>query len=75
MGFDPWNLSLKIQESIETPTPQVGVALGVWGFILSHSPTLLEVRYVSQNSLLPCTFTSPCFGREPKTRVVTWNNG
>jgi len=29
MGFDPYNCSLKIWESFETPTPQVGVALGV----------------------------------------------
>ncbi len=40
MGFDPYNRSLKIQKSIRTPTPKVGVYLGVWGFIPSHSPTL-----------------------------------
>jgi hypothetical protein len=40
MGFDPWNYSLKIQKSIGTPTPKVGVHLDVWGFIPSHSPTL-----------------------------------
>jgi len=40
MGFDPWNFSLKIWESIETPTPKVGVHLGVWGFIPSHSLVL-----------------------------------
>jgi len=40
MGFDPCNLSLKIPESIKTSTPQVGVHLGVWGLILSRSPTL-----------------------------------
>jgi hypothetical protein len=43
MGFDPYNGSLKIQESIETLTPKVGVHLGVWRFILSHSPILLGV--------------------------------
>ncbi len=36
MGFDPCNLSLNIWESIGTPTPKVGVPLGVWGFIPSH---------------------------------------
>jgi hypothetical protein len=41
MGFDPWNCSLKIQESIGIPIPKMGVHLGVWGFIPSHSPTLL----------------------------------
>jgi hypothetical protein len=29
MGFDPCNCFLKIQESIETPTPKVGAHLGV----------------------------------------------
>jgi hypothetical protein len=37
MGFDPWNCSLKIWESIEIPTSKVGAHLGVWGFIPSHS--------------------------------------
>jgi hypothetical protein len=40
MGFNPYNHSLKIQESIGIPTPQVGVVLGMWGFILSHSSAL-----------------------------------
>jgi hypothetical protein len=47
MCFDPCNCSLKIWESIKTPTPKVGVHLGVWGFILSHYPTLLRTWYVS----------------------------
>jgi hypothetical protein len=47
MSFDPCNHSLKIRESIETPTPQVGVALGVWRFILSHFLALPGVRCVS----------------------------
>jgi hypothetical protein len=37
MSFDPCNCFLKLRESIETPTPKVGVPLGVWGFIPSHS--------------------------------------
>jgi hypothetical protein len=37
MSFDACNHSLKIQESIGTPTPKVRVPLGVWGFIPSHS--------------------------------------
>jgi hypothetical protein len=37
MGFDPCNRSLKIRESIRTLVPKVGVPLGVWGFIPSHS--------------------------------------
>ncbi len=37
MGFDPCNCLLKIQESIGTLTPKMGVHLGVWRFIPSHS--------------------------------------
>jgi hypothetical protein len=37
MSFGPFNRSLKIWESIGTPIPKVGVSLGVWGFIPSHS--------------------------------------
>jgi hypothetical protein len=42
MGFDPCNLSLKIQESTGTSTPKMGTPLGVWVFILtlSHTPEL-----------------------------------
>jgi hypothetical protein len=39
MSFEPYNRPLKIQKSIKTSTPKVGAHLGVWGFILSHSPT------------------------------------
>jgi len=41
MNFDPSNYSLNIQESIGTPTPEMGVPLGVCGLIPSHPPTLL----------------------------------
>jgi len=37
MRFDPCNHSMKIRESIGTPTPKMGIHLGVWGFIPSHS--------------------------------------
>jgi len=40
MGFVPYNHSLKIQKSIGTPTPKMGVHLEVWEFIPSHFPTL-----------------------------------
>ncbi len=39
IDFDPCNYSLKIRESIGTLTPKVGIHLGVWRFIPSHSPT------------------------------------
>jgi hypothetical protein len=43
-GFDPCNRSLKIWESTGTPTPNMGVHLGVWMFILtlSHTPGSLS---------------------------------
>jgi hypothetical protein len=41
MSCDLWNCFLKIQKSIGTPTPKVGVHLGVCGFIPSHPPTHL----------------------------------
>jgi hypothetical protein len=41
MNFEPFNFPLKIQKSIETPTPKVGAHFGVWEVIPSHSPTLL----------------------------------
>jgi hypothetical protein len=47
MNFDPYNRPLKIWESIETQTPKMGAHLGMWGFILSHSPTLLEAWNVT----------------------------
>jgi hypothetical protein len=40
MSFDPCNGLSKIQESIGTPIPKVGINLGVWGFIPSHSLAL-----------------------------------
>jgi hypothetical protein len=36
MSFDLSNHSLKIQKSIRTPTPKLGVHLGVRGLIPSH---------------------------------------
>jgi hypothetical protein len=66
MGFDPWNCALKIQKSTRTPTPKVGVPLGVWGSIpsLSCPPRLPS---------WPVTLQPPCFGRKPKARVSTHN--
>ncbi len=40
LSFDPWNRFLKFWESTGTPSPKVGVALGVWGFTPSHFLTL-----------------------------------
>jgi hypothetical protein len=65
MGFNPCNCALKIRESIETPTPKVGVPLGMWGSIPSHSLALPGFP------LWPTTLQPPCLGREPKARVAT----
>jgi hypothetical protein len=40
MSFGPCNPFLKIRETIRTPTPNVGVHLGMCGFIPSHFPAL-----------------------------------
>jgi len=72
MNFDPYNRPLKIRNSIGTPTPKVGADLGVWKFIPSHFLTLLGPEMWLPNSLLACTFTSPCLGRKPKVKVVTF---
>jgi hypothetical protein len=40
LSFDPSNSSLKFWESTRTPSPKVGVALGVWVFTPSHSLAL-----------------------------------
>jgi hypothetical protein len=40
LSFDPFNHSLKFWESTGTPSPKVGIVLGVWGFIPSYSLTL-----------------------------------
>jgi hypothetical protein len=43
LGFDPYNCSLKFWESTGTPSPKVGVSLGVWVFTPSHSLTLFYI--------------------------------
>jgi hypothetical protein len=76
MCFDPFHGFLKIWESIGTPTPKVGVHLGVWRF---NSPTLPysqhpgSMKCDSRASLLAYIFTSFCLGCEPKARVATSN--
>ncbi len=71
MGFDLCNCSMKIRESIETPTFKMGVHLGVWVFIPLHSYTFESMRCDSHASLLAHTFASPCLGRKPKARIAT----
>jgi hypothetical protein len=42
--FDLYNHSLKVWESIGTPTPKMGARLGVWVFILTFSHIPLGLR-------------------------------
>jgi hypothetical protein len=73
MSFDPYNHSLKIWKSIGTPTPKVGVHLGVWRFIPSLSYTPKSMKCDSWASVLASTFVGPCFDRKPKDKVATIN--
>jgi len=57
LSFDPWNCSMKFWKSTGTPSPKVGVALGVWRFTTSHFLTLSEVCDVTPRlsfGLHPC---------------------
>jgi hypothetical protein len=47
MNFYLCNCPLKIQESIGTPTPKVGIHLRLWGFFPSHSLALPGVWNVT----------------------------
>jgi hypothetical protein len=74
LSFDPWNHSLKFQESIRTPFLKVGVALGV--FTLSHFPTLPEICDVTLGFSLgphPCNpfalVASPKLGLRQRDKV------
>ncbi len=74
MGFDLCNHSLKIRESIGTPTLKVGVHLRVWRFnshTLPYSQPARSMKCDSQASLLACTLANPCLGRDPKAKVTT----
>jgi hypothetical protein len=72
MSLGPYNFPLKIRQSIGTPTPRVGTHLGVWRFIPTHFNIPRSMKCVSRASFLARMFASPCLGREPKVRVVTW---
>jgi hypothetical protein len=59
MSFDPYNRSLNIQKSVETPTLKVRAHLEMWRFIPSHSPTLPGTQDVTlELALLAHTFIS-----------------
>ncbi len=74
MGFDPYNGSLKNSGVHRESNSQSGSS---FGSVRVHSLTLSyilgSIRCASQASLLSCTFVSPCLGREPNARVVTFS--
>jgi hypothetical protein len=75
LRFDPSNRSLKFWESTGTPSPKVGVALGVWGFTPSRFPTLPGVPDLTPDlPFLLAPLQPLCLGREPKARVATQVN-
>jgi hypothetical protein len=47
LSFDPSNWFMKFRESTGTPSPKVGVALGVWGLTPSHFRTFPGVYDVT----------------------------
>jgi hypothetical protein len=49
----------------------MGVHLGAWGFIPSHSLHSWEHVIDSRVSFLAWNITTPCLGHEPKARVAT----
>jgi hypothetical protein len=72
MSFDLCNRSLKIRESIGTITPKVGVPLGMWRFIPSHSFALMGAWNVTlELPSWPALLQAFCLGREPKARAAT----
>ncbi len=52
LSFDPYNRSLKFQQSTETPSPKVGVVLGVWGYTPSYSFILPHTFLHSQECVM-----------------------
>jgi hypothetical protein len=58
----------------ETPTPNMGVHLRVWGFIPSHCSHSQKHVECSRVSHLAHNLATPCLGREPKARVATLCN-
>ncbi len=74
LNFDPWNLPLKIRESIGTPTPKVELPWGVKVHSLTPFHTPRSMLCDSQLPFWPATIANPCLGRKPKARVVTKGN-
>jgi hypothetical protein len=53
MGFDPYNCSLNIRESVMTPTPKVGAHLGVDSLTFSCIPRSMKCDFRVHSWLAP----------------------
>jgi hypothetical protein len=70
MGFDPCNFALKIWKSIWSPTPNMGVHLGVWVFILSPSLAFPGTQDVTLGLLSwPATLQALALVASPRLRL------
>ncbi len=72
LNFDPWNRSLKFQESTGTPSPKVGVALGVWVFTPSHSLTLSYIPESMWCDFRASSWSTPLWPLCLGSRVSSW---
>jgi hypothetical protein len=59
MNFSPYNCPLKIKKSARTLTPKMGIHLGVWRFIPSHSFALPGAWYVTLGPSLGLHLSKP----------------
>ncbi len=75
MGFDPYNYSLKIRKSTESPTPKVKLLRSVKVHSLTLFCTPRGMRCDFWASLLACTLPNLNLGHEPKVRVATCKVG
>jgi hypothetical protein len=75
MGFDPWNCTLKIWESIWDSNSHKGSSFGsvrVHSFTFFALPGACDV--IPRFPSWPTTLQPPCFGRKPKARVAIINH-
>ncbi len=76
LSFDPWNCFLNFQESIETLSPKVRVALGMWGFthsyLLTLSYTPKSVWHDSRASSCLDFWASSCLDSRASSCLDSW---
>jgi hypothetical protein len=71
LSFGPYNHLLKIWECTETPSPKVGIALGMWRFIPSQFPTFPGACSVTPGLPFgPQPYKPLCLGHKYKARAI-----